>query len=252
MFKSTIQPLFPRCVKKASKPHKFCPGCGHGIVLKELGFTIDELKIADQVVIGLDIGCSLLAWDFFDVDTVQTHHGRTVPVVSGYKVAEPKSVAVAYLGDGGAYAIGLQALITACQRNDPITVIVVNNTLYAMTGGQMAPTTICNEFTSTSVNGRSCDLSRPFLGPEMLSINSASTAYIARAIISDPVDLRNKIKRAILNQIQHRSFSFVEVLSMCPVNWRKNAKESLDFLENQMAKYYPLGDIKCHLTCKIK
>lgn len=247
-----FQPLFPKCYKEKSKPHKFCPGCGHGIALKELGFALDELKIAKNTLIGLDIGCALLAWDFFDIDTIQTHHGRTVPVISGYKIVRPDKVALAYLGDGGAYAIGLQALITACHRNDPITVIVVNNTLYGMTGGQMAPTTLCGEITTTTPKGRSCEISRPFLGPELLATVCAPTAYLAREIISQPIKVREKIKKAIENQMKNHSFSFVEVLSICPVNWRKDARESLNYLEKEMVKYFPLGEIECKLTCQIK
>lgn len=229
------------CFKNESKPHKFCPGCGHGIALKELGFCIDELNIAKQTVIGIDIGCSLLAWDFFNVNTVQTHHGRTVPVMSGYKIASDKNIAIAYLGDGGAYAIGLQSLLTAAHRNDPITVIVINNTLYGMTGGQMAPTTLLDELTTTTPLGQKL---KPFFGLELLKNVADKSAFIARGIVSQPLPLRILIKKAIENQIKNHSFSFVEVLSMCPVNWKKDAKESLQFLEFNMLNNFPIGEIK--------
>lgn len=242
-FQPKQQPDYPKCFKTSSKPHKFCPGCGHGIALKALGFAIDDLGIAQKTLIGVDIGCSLLAWDFFDVDAVQTHHGRTVPVISGYKLATPEKIGIAYVGDGGAYAIGLQSLITAAHRNDAITVIVVNNTLYGMTGGQMAPTTLCEEVTTTTPKGRSCEISQPFLGPELLKTVSAPTVYLARTIVSQPSDVEEKIKKALENQVKNHSFSFVEVLSICPVNWKKDAKESLEFLEKNMKKYFPLGEI---------
>ena len=235
------KPRFPLCYKKESKPHKFCPGCGHGITLKSLGFAIDEIKIASKTIIGVDIGCSLLAWDYFDVNTIQTHHGRTVPVISGYKHIAVDDVGIAYVGDGGAYAIGLQSLMTAAYRNDPITVIVVNNTLYGMTGGQQAPTTLENEITTTTPEGKR---NKPFLGPEAIKKIANEKSYIARSIVSDPIKLQETIKNAINNQIIKKSFSFVEVLSMCPVNWKKDAKESLSFLENNMKKEFNIGELK--------
>ncbi|MCL5794872.1 MAG: thiamine pyrophosphate-dependent enzyme [Patescibacteria group bacterium] len=238
-----IKPEIPDSINKYNKPHKFCPGCGHGVALKELGFAIDEFKIKNDTLIGIDIGCSLLAWDFFGVKTVQTHHGRTVPVISGYKVAQPQKIGIVYMGDGGAYAIGLQALIHAAYRNTPITVIVINNTLYGMTGGQMAPTTLCLERTATTLNGRVCGTQKPFLGPEMLKDFACSSAYIARTSIDNPLDVREKIKKAIETQTNKNSFSFVEILSICPTNWKKNAHESLKYLKNEMMKNFKLGEI---------
>ncbi|MFA5881126.1 MAG: thiamine pyrophosphate-dependent enzyme, partial [Eubacteriales bacterium] len=119
----TMIPQMPKSWRLESKPHKFCPGCGHGLVLKALGEAIDELGIQDKVVFGADIGCSLLAWDFFNVDTVQTHHGRTTPVVTGVKRANPDVICIAYMGDGGGYAIGSQHLVNAAARNERITAI---------------------------------------------------------------------------------------------------------------------------------
>src|SRR4030066_13620 len=143
--KNMVEPRFPKYYKIESKPHKFCPGCGHPIVLKVLAQSIEELGIGEKTIFLVDIGCSLLAWDFFDLPTSQTHHGRTVPTAVGFKMANPEKMVIAYMGDGGAYAIGLQHTLTTCLRNDPITTIVVNNTLYGMTGGQLAPTTVDNE-----------------------------------------------------------------------------------------------------------
>ena len=144
----------PRSWRRETKPHKFCPGCGHGLVLKALGMAVDRLEIAERVLFGCDIGCSLLAWDFFNLDTVQTHHGRTVPFIVGAKRARPHLIGIAYMGDGGGYAIGVQHLINAVMRNDRILVIIVNNTTYAMTGGQMAPTSLPGQKTETSPGGR--------------------------------------------------------------------------------------------------
>lgn len=236
-----MKPKFPKCFKETSKPHKFCPGCGHGLILKELGFAIDELGIGKKCLIGLDIGCSLLAWDFFNLPSLQTHHGRTVPVVSGYKHNAPKSVAIGYMGDGGGYAIGLQSLLTSALRNDPITVILVNNTLYGMTGGQMAPTTLCNDQTATTKNGKNClEFGQPFKGPEIIKSLPNKNSLIIRSTISQPNILRNHLKQALNHQINKNSFSFVEVLSICPTNWRMNAEESFKRL-NQMEKTFETG-----------
>lgn len=236
---------YPKSVKISSKPDKFCPGCGHSITLKVLGQVIDELNISKKMIFGIDIGCALLAWDYFDVPTVQTHHGRTVPVISGYKMVKPNEVGIAYVGDGGAYAIGMQSLIYAANRNDPITVIVVNNTLYGMTGGQMAPTTLNNEITSTTPSGKdSTKKGETFLGPELLSALPNNKSFIARSSVLKPIVLRNILKKAIEHQIKNNSFSFVEVLSMCPTNWRTNAKDSIKFVEEKMQKEFVLGEFK--------
>lgn len=236
-----MNPAFPQCYKQSSKPHKFCPGCGHGLLLKELGFVIDELGLAQKSLIGFDIGCSLLAWDFFNIKSLQTHHGRTVPVISGYKVNSPQSLAIAYIGDGGAYAIGLQALISSALRNDPITVIVVNNTVYGMTGGQMAPTTLCHSVTTTTPKGKNCqNIGQPFNGPEIIKSLPNKNSLVIRSSIDQPNLLRQHLQLALKHQINKDSFSFIEVLSICPVNWHTNARESLQRLK-VMETHFPAG-----------
>jgi 2-oxoglutarate ferredoxin oxidoreductase subunit beta len=235
-----LDPKIPDSIKKESKPHLFCPGCGHPIALKNLGIVIDKLKLQEKSIIGFDIGCSLLAWDFFNIDSFQTHHGRSVPVMLGLKLAKPDKICVAYAGDGGAYAIGLQSLIWAILRNNPITVIVVNNTLYAMTGGQASPTTIPNEITDTTPSGEKNE--NVFMGPEYFRKIANESAYFARGIVTNPIQLQNYLQKALENQINNHSFSMVEVLSLCPVNWKTNAHDSLEFLENKMIKNYPLGE----------
>jgi len=236
--------MIPKCYKKESLPHLFCPGCGYGVILKSLGFTIDQLKIAHQTVLGLDIGCALLAWNLFNVDTIQTHHGRTIPVMAGLKLAKPKAIALALVGDGGAYAIGLQSLLHSAHRNDPLTVIVVNNSLYAMTGGQMAPTTLEGEITTTTPLGRDCQKTGlPFLGPETVIPLTNQFAYVARVSIRNPIVLEETFKKAILNQMKGKGFSLVEVLSVCPTNWKTDAEKTFQFLQ-EMENYYRLGEIK--------
>jgi len=239
-----IQPNFPKSIKTSSKPHNFCPGCGHPIVLKAIAEIIDELGIQDKTVIGFDIGCSLLAWDFFDVDSTQTHHGRTGPVISGFKKVKPESVGIVYMGDGGAYAIGAQHLVNEAMRNEPITVIVVNNSCYAMTGGQEAPTTLPNQVTTTSPYGSDQNLLK---GPEMIVDLTNEKAYIARGSIDNPIQLRDFIKKAILNQLKGEGFSFVEALSVCPTNWKTNAKTTFEFL-NKMKANFPIKEFKIPIS----
>ncbi|AFV12573.1 ketoisovalerate oxidoreductase subunit VorA [Thermacetogenium phaeum DSM 12270] len=243
--KLIVEPKMPKSWNRASKPHKFCPGCGHGLVLKALGEAIDELGIQDRVVFGCDIGCSLLSWDFFNVDTVQTHHGRTTPVMVGIKRANPELITIAYMGDGGGYAIGSQHLVNAANRNDLITVILVNNTVYAMTGGQMAPTTMPDQKTETTPYGRDIkDAGYPMLGPEMVAAISHEGAYVARGTIARFRQLKKYIMKALVNQMTGRGFSFVEALSTCPTNWRTNAEKTWDFVENVMPRYFPTGEFR--------
>jgi 2-oxoglutarate ferredoxin oxidoreductase subunit beta len=239
------QPQMPAVWRAETKPHKFCPGCGHPLVLKALGEAIDELGIQDKAVFGCDIGCSLLAWDFFNIDSVQTHHGRTTPVITGVKRATPDRIGIAYMGDGGGYAIGSQHLVNAAARNEKITVILVNNVQYAMTGGQMAPTTLPGQKTETSPYGRDVEAQGyPTLGPEMVSAITREGAYVARGTVANLRQLKRFIKKALENQIAGRGFSFVEALSLCPTNWRTNAEQTWKFVEEDMAQYFKVGELK--------
>lgn len=197
------------------------------------------MGVQKKTALGIDIGCSLLAWDFFDIDTVQTHHGRTASVMMGYKMARPERLAIAYMGDGGAYAIGLQSLLHTALRNDPILVIVINNEGYAMTGGQMSPTTR----TDVLSLGGDHDSKSGFKGPELISQVVVKNAWVGRASVGNLLQLKNMLKKALKNQMENKSFSFLEVLSACPVNWRTDAAGSFEQLKD-MQKNYPLGEIK--------
>ncbi|MFZ5642790.1 MAG: thiamine pyrophosphate-dependent enzyme [Bacillota bacterium] len=241
----SVQLAMPKSWRVDTKPHKFCPGCGHGLVLKALGEAIDELDIQGKVVYGCDIGCSLLSWDFFNVDTVQTHHGRTTPVITGVKRANPDVIGIAYMGDGGGYAIGSQHLVNAAARNERITVILVNNTQYGMTGGQMAPTTMPGQKTETSPYGRDPEKTGyPTQGPEMVAAITQQGSYVARTTVANPKQMKGFLKKALQNQMEGNGFSFVEVLSTCPTNWRTNAEETWNFVEKEMPKYFKIGEIK--------
>lgn len=223
---------------KNIKPAKFCPGCGHPVVLNFLYRILKNKNLNNQAVLGLDIGCSLLAWDFLPINTFQTHHGRVTPTMIGYKRAKPNSLTFAYTGDGGAYAIGMQSLFWAALRNEPITVIVVNNTIYAMTGGQGAPTTLFGQKTSTTINGSD---QIPFLGPEFIRQLNPK-AYVARTAVNMPGELSEYLEKAIEAQ-QQGNFSLVEVLSYCPTNWRTKGVETNKFLEEKMKPVFKVGEL---------
>ncbi len=231
-------PSIPTCWKSETKPHRYCAGCGHAMALRSLGYVIDELKIQSKTIIGVDIGCSLLAWDFFDIDTIQTHHGRTTPVMVGLKMAQPEKIMIGYMGDGGGYAIGAQHLVNSAVRNDKITVILINNANYAMTGGQQAPTTMPGQITETTPYGHK---EYYLKGPEMVK-NINPHAFVARGMATEPKELDQLMKTALQWQIKNKGFSFLEILSPCPNNWRLKPPETLKFLE-KLKKYYPLGKI---------
>lgn len=231
--------------RKETKPHRFCPGCGHGIALKALGEVVDELGILDRVLYGCDIGCSLLSWDFFNFDSVQTHHGRTIPLIVGAKRAKTEAIGIAYMGDGGGYAIGAQHLVSAALRGDRITAILANNTLYAMTGGQMAPTTLPGQKTGTTPYGRDVHKTgAPLRGPELVAAIAPEGTYVARGTVGDYNNLKQYFKKALHNQLAGVGFSFVEVLSTCPTNWRTKAKETWGFLRGEMEKYFKVGELR--------
>ena len=238
---------FPKCVKLASKPSNFCPGCGHSLILKNLGFAIDEAKIAPHTVFVTDIGCSLLAWDYFDIDTFQSHHGRAAVTATGVKRALPKSTVIAYMGDGGGYAIGLHHLIHAAKRNEPMTVILVNNTVFAMTGGQMAPTTLLGMKTTTSPAGRTVETAGYPIKMADIVAMLPGTYFVTRHAVHTPNAVRylkKAITKAFQFQKEGKGTCFIEVVSNCPSGWKMTPIQANKWLEQNMFPLYPLGDIK--------
>jgi 2-oxoglutarate ferredoxin oxidoreductase subunit beta len=199
---------------------------------------LQENVLDKKTVLGLDIGCSLLAWDFLDIHTFQTHHGRVTPTMAGYKMAKPDSICLAYTGDGGAYSIGLQSLLWSAKRNDPITVIVINNTVYGMTGGQSSPTTLLGQKTSTAPSGYE---NTPLLGPELVR-QISDKAYLVRVACNQPNDLKEVLSCAIKAQ-EAGNFSLVEVLSYCPTNWKTKGIETNNYLEEKLRPVFRVGEI---------
>lgn len=217
---------------------KFCPGCGHPIVLMMLHRVLKQNNLEAQTVLGLDIGCSLLAWNYLPVNTFQTHHGRVVPTMVGFKRARKDSLLIGYVGDGGAYAIGWQSLFHAALRDEPVMVVVVNNTVYGMTGGQTAPTTLSGQMTPTSPNGFS---GVSLHGPEILRQVANKDAFIARTAVNDPKQMLEYIDKAIAAQ-QAGHFSLVEFLSFCPTNWKTKGSETIKRLD-ELKNTFKLGQV---------
>lgn len=240
-----IEPKLPQAQNKEPGASKFCPGCGHGMILKTLAFAIDDLELHERSVFGCDIGCSLLAWNYMNVDSVQTHHGRTTPVIYGVVRARPDTVGIAYMGDGGGLAIGAQHLVNAAVRNEKILVVMVNNTNYGMTGGQMAPTTMPGQVTETTPYGRDVNVTgKPAKGAEMISsIADPDTAFVERATVTNLRKLRTTFKKALTNVAEGRGFSFVEVLSVCPLNWRTNNVNTWERIE-EMENYFEVKNFQ--------
>jgi len=225
----------------------YCPGCTHGIIHRLVAETIDELGIGEKTVGVASVGCSVLAYNYFNVDMQQAAHGRAPAVATGIKRVLPDRVVFTYQGDGDLVSIGCGEIVHAAARGENITVIFVNNACYGMTGGQMAPTTLPNQPTTTSPGGRDVkQAGYPIRMAEMLATLDGP-AYIARTSVHNPkhvIKTKKAIRTAFEMQMQQRGFSMVEVLSVCPTNWRMKPVDALQWLENNMLSYYPVGVYK--------
>ncbi len=217
---------------------KFCAGCGHPIVLMMLNKILTDLKVQHKSVLGLDIGCSLLAWNFLPINTLQTHHGRVTPTMMGYKRACAEALVFAYTGDGGAYSIGLQSLLHAARRDEPVTVIVINNTVYGMTGGKTETTNLHGKKTDSDLSGYNGD---SFMGPELIKQVAGPEAFLARTSVNEPKQLMDFLKKAVATQ-QAGHFSLIEVLSFCPTFWKTNGMDTINYLNN-LKTVFKTGEI---------
>ena len=225
-------------------PFTYCPGCSHGIINKLVAECLVELEILEKTILIASVGCSVFAYDFFNCDGVQAAHGRAPAVATGIKRTKPDKIAFTYQGDGDLASIGTAEIIHAAHRGENITVIFVNNAIYGMTGGQMAPTTLVGQKTSTSPHGRLEQLQGKPLKVSELLAQVPSVTYIERVSSHDvPHILRAKkaIKKAFQSQIDGRGFSMVEVLAACNIGLRMSPADAMRFVEDEMATYYPLG-----------
>lgn len=225
----------------------YCPGCTHGIIHRLVAEALEELGVTGKTVGIASVGCSVFSYNYFNCDMIQAAHGRAPAVATGAKRANPDNVVFTYQGDGDLAAIGTAETVHSAARGENITVIFVNNAIYGMTGGQMAPTTLPNQVTQTSPYGRDVTVvGYPVKVCEMLSQIDGAT-YLERVAVNNVKNIK-KAKQAILhafkNQIEGKGFSLVEVLSTCPTNWGLSPKESLKWLDENMETYYPLGVYK--------
>lgn len=228
-------------------PTHYCPGCGHGIIHRLICEVVDELGIRENLIGICPVGCSVVAYNYFDFDMIEVAHGRAPAVATGVKRARPDNIVFTYQGDGDLASIGMAEIIHAAARGESFSVIFVNNAIYGMTGGQMAPTTLLGQKTATTPFGRSSEVEGyPIKIPELLS-SLPGAWYLERVAVDSPGNIRKAkkaIKKAFLVQIEKQKFSLVEVLSPCPTAWRLSPVDALKWVKEHMIPYYPLGVIK--------
>ena len=239
--------IFEKTSLLTDKQFHYCPGCNHGIIHRLVAEVLDELKLDGNVVGVAPVGCSVFAYDYFNCDMFEAAHGRAPAVATGIKRAKPDSVVFTYQGDGDLASIGTAEIVHAAHRGEKIVTIFVNNAIYGMTGGQMAPTTLVGQKTTTSPNGRDADwCGSPIRMSEMLSTLEGAY-YIERVALDSPAHINQAkaaIKKALKYQREGKGFTMVEVLSTCPTNWSMSPTESMDWLRDNMIPYYPLGVFK--------
>ena len=237
--------VFEKPKSLADIPLHYCPGCTHGIVHRLVAECIDELGIEGKTIGIAPVGCSVLAYDYFNCDMIEAAHGRAPAVATGVKRSMPENVVFTYQGDGDLASIGLCETVSTACRGENITVIFINNAIYGMTGGQMAPTSLVGQITQTSPYGRDpgagqgypikiCELLATLEGPAYLERVTVNTVPRVRAA-------KKAIKKAFQNQIDGKGFSLVEVVSSCPTNWGLTPQKALEFIDEKMLPQYPLG-----------
>ncbi len=228
---------------EGQKVTHYCPGCGHGTAHKLLAEAIDELGIQDRVVLCSPVGCSVFAYYYFDTGNVQCSHGRAPAVATGLRRSLPEAVVVSYQGDGDLAGIGLAEIMHAANRGENISVFFINNAIYGMTGGQMAPTTLVGQVTLTTPFGRSLQHDGAPIGMAELISSLALPAYVERVSLGDGQRIlraRKAFRKALQYQVERRGFSFVEVLSPCPVNWKMSPSEARTWLMETLEQTYPV------------
>lgn len=235
----------PKSLKE--KQHSYCPGCGHGIVHRLVAEVIDELGVREKTIAVAPVGCAVFAYDYWNFDVTEAAHGRPPAVATGLKRVLPDKIVFTYQGDGDLAAIGTAELIHSANRNENITIIFINNTVYGMTSGQMAPTTLLGQKTLTTPYGR--DIYRdgfPLKVCELISVLEG-TKFVARSSVTNPKNVmltKSYLKKAFMKQLENKGFSLIEILSMCPAGLGMEPLESVVWIEKELVKYYPLGIYK--------
>ncbi|HNR65537.1 MAG TPA: thiamine pyrophosphate-dependent enzyme [Atribacterota bacterium] len=242
-----MKQVFTKPKSLTDVPFTYCPGCHHGIIHRLVAEAMDDLNIAEDTIGIAPVGCAVFAYLFFECDMIVAAHGRAPAIATGIKRVKPDNIVFTYQGDGDLASIGTAEIVHAANRGEKITVIFVNNAIYGMTGGQMAPTTLEGQITQTSPYGRdSKTMGMPIRICELLSTLN-SPAYIARVALTKPayiVKAKKAIKKAFQYQLDGKGFALVEVLSTCPTSWGLSPKEANEWLNEKMIPYYPLGEFK--------
>jgi len=235
----------PKSLKRT--PFHYCPGCGHSVTHRIMTELIDEMNLQDKTIGIPPPGCSVFAYNYFDIDMAESAHGRGAALATGLKRAYPEAIVFTYQGDGDLAAIGTAETIHAANRGENITAIFINNAVYGMTGGQMAPTTLLSQKTTTTPYGRDDKIEGyPIKMSEILALVKGSV-YIERVAVNSPANIRkakNAIRKAFQVQIDGLGFSLVEVLSPCPTNWKMSPVKSWKWIDDVMVREFPLGVIK--------
>lgn len=239
--------LFSKTKGLTETPTHYCPGCTHGIAHRLVAETLDELDLLGDTIGCSAVGCSILSYNYLNIDMIECLHGRAPAVATGIKRSVPEKTVFTYQGDGDLASIGTAEIVHAAHRGENITVIFVNNAIYGMTGGQMAPTTLPGQKVTTAPAGRDPKVSgMPLRVSEMLA-QVPGAAYVERVSLHSPNEIR-KAKKAIIKgftcQAEQRGFSIIEVLSTCPTGWGLSPVDSLEWLKDNMIPYYPLGVLK--------
>ena len=225
----------------------YCPGCTHGVIHRLVAEVLDEFQIRERTVGIAPVGCSVLIYNYFNTDFLESPHGRAPALATGLKRVSPELIVFTYQGDGDLASIGMSEILHAANRGEKFTTIFVNNAIYGMTGGQMAPTTMPGQVTTTSPYGRNVEEAGwPIRVSELLS-SLRTPAYIERVAVHTPHNIiraKKAVRRAFQYQIDKKCFSLVEVLSTCPTNWGLTPSEATKWLEKNMQPYYPLGVFK--------
>ena len=239
--------VFEKPKSLADIPLHYCPGCTHGIIHRLVAEAIDELGIEGKTIGVAPVGCAVMAYDYFACDMIEAAHGRAPATATGIKRCRPENIVFTYQGDGDLASIGMAETVHAAARNENITIIFVNNAIYGMTGGQMAPTSLPGQVTQTSPYGRDVTTAGyPIRVSEMLS-TLEGPEYIERVAVNNVKNVRNA-KKAILkafkNQVEGKGFSLIEVVSTCPTNWGMTPSKALEWVDTNMLPYYPLGVYK--------
>lgn len=236
----------PKTMKKDFK-YTFCPGCDHGIAIRLIAEVIDELGIREDVITSTSIGCSVFLYDFLEVDAVEAPHGRALASATGVKRAQPNKVVFTYSGDGDFASIGLAESMHTALRGENITSFCINNTTYGMTGGQLGPTTVMGQVTTTSPTGRNAEYyGYPIKVAEHIALCDG-TAYSARVALDSVAHInqaKQAIKKAFQVQLEGKGFGFVEILSSCPTNWHMTPEGAHERIRKEMIPIFPLGTFK--------